>query len=142
MHEKVRVLVTGDRNWRGACAMMDVFEKLPDTLFEALNPEWDGMGNSFFLPDEILIVQGEARGADTYADVCAQLMGFQGEGYPANWNEYGRAAGPIRNQAMLDTGIDYWIAFHTDLSNSRGTRDMVDRLQTAGIPGRIIDKEF
>lgn len=50
--------------------------------------------------------------------------------YPALWNKYGKSAGPIRNQQMLD--IVY--AFTYDLENSRGTRDMVLRARKTKIP--------
>lgn len=58
---------------------------------------------------------------------------------PANWDMHHRAAGPIRNQAMLEvllkTPCDHRLvkAFHDDLTNSRGTRDMVRRARKAGI---------
>lgn len=42
---------------------------------------------------------------------------------------------PIRNQKMLDDNpdIDIVIAFHSDLENSRGTKDMVNRARKKGI---------
>lgn len=50
--------------------------------------------------------------------------------YPADWSKHGRAAGPIRNQQMLDEGKpDLVIAF----AGGRGTDDMCRRAQAAGI---------
>lgn len=82
---------------------------------------------------DVTLISGDARGADTYADVCAQLIGFEVERYPADWETYRRAAGPIRNKQMLDSGVDRCIAFHDDLGSSKGTRDMVQRCEKAGI---------
>jgi hypothetical protein len=54
--------------------------------------------------------------------------------FPADWNRYGRAAGPIRNQQMLDEGApDAVIAFSVNLESSRGTADMVRRSRNAGL---------
>lgn len=92
--------------------------------------------------DPVTIIHGAARGADTIADICAQLLGYEIERYPANWDEHGRAAGPIRNQEMLDTGIDLCIAFHYDLSNSKGTANMIRRCERAGIPVYKVEEPF
>jgi hypothetical protein len=55
--------------------------------------------------------------------------------FEADWKTHGRAAGPIRNQAMVDAGADYFLAFNYNVS--RGTADCVDRCRKAGIPGRV-----
>src|SRR5688572_12579073 len=62
-------------------------------------------------PKELTIVSGAARGADTLAVEWAKRRGINYEEHPAKWTEYGRAAGPIRNKEMLDSGVDIVIAF-------------------------------
>ena len=48
--------------------------------------------------------------------------------FPAEWDKYGKAAGVLRNQQMLDEGYpDLVVYFHKDLENSKGTKDMVTR---------------
>jgi len=48
--------------------------------------------------------------------------------YPADWETYGRAAGPIRNQKMLDSEqINLCVAF----PGGAGTADMVARCKKA-----------
>lgn len=70
------------------------------------------------------IIHGAARGADTLAGEIAEEMGIEVEEYPADWTRDGKAAGPIRNQVMLDTGRpDAVLA----LPGGRGTADMVNR---------------
>ncbi len=47
----------------------------------------------------------------------------------ADWANYGKGAGHIRNQQMLDSGIDLAIEF----PGGRGTADMRRRLDKAGV---------
>lgn len=81
----------------------------------------------------VTIVHGGARGADRTAGTLAEMRGFAVEVHPAKWNEHGRSAGHLRNQAMLDTGIDLVVAF----PGGRGTADMVNRSRQAGV--RVIE---
>jgi hypothetical protein len=77
-----------------------------------------------------LLVHGGAQGADYLADRWARMRKVPRKPYPANWTRNGRAAGPIRNQTMLDNEpIDLVVAF----PGGRGTADMVRRAKRAGI---------
>lgn len=81
------------------------------------------------------VIHGAARGADTLAGEVAEAMGVPVEEYPARWNDYGKAAGPIRNQAMLERGKpDLVLAF----PGGNGTADMVQRARKAGVPVRVV----
>jgi hypothetical protein len=83
-------------------------------------------------PDGLTIITGGARGADQLAHDWATFYGVDHEVYPAEWDIHGRAAGPIRNQQMLDTGIDLVIAFRMP-GQSRGTDHMVRIANAAGV---------
>ena len=111
----MRVLVCGGRNYRDQ-----------STVDEALLP--------YATPDAV-IVNGAAGGADTLAQRFAERFGVRSEQYPADWRKHGRAAGPIRNQQMLDSGVDIVIAF----PGGRGTADMVGRARDAGVPVMEVD---
>lgn len=90
-------------------------------------------------PLGITIVHGAAKGADHLAAMAATEMGFEVEAYPADWDRHGKAAGPIRNQQMLDTGIDVvWAFVDKPLTESRGTADMVGRARRAGVPTHVV----
>jgi hypothetical protein len=117
----MRILVTGDREWTDEAR---VEELLTDTLFE---------GDT--------LIHGAARGADTLAGEVAKRFGNEIEAYPADWKTYGKAAGVLRNQQMLDTGVDLCLAFHNDLRHSKGTKDMVKRCTKAGIPTLVVTKD-
>ena len=76
--------------------------------------------------EDIVIVTGQAFGADALGERYAQKRGFQLETYPAAWKAHGRAAGPIRNAKMASVAhalIAFWDG------KSRGTKNMID---TAG----------
>lgn len=110
----MRVLVTGDRNWTDWDTIRCELAKLPSG------------------PDTVLI-HGDADGADTIADTIGREMGFTVLPFPANWNRYKRGAGPRRNSQMLGQGKpDMVLAFHPDLSKSKGTRDMVQKAEARG----------
>lgn len=85
--------------------------------------------------ENAVIIAGGARGADTLGVRAAKACGFTFREYPANWEKYGKKAGPIRNQTMLDMeSPDIVVAFHEDIGSSKGTKDMVTRARRSGVP--------
>jgi hypothetical protein len=85
------------------------------------------------------LIEGEARGADTIAREEAEKMGFTVLKFPADWTKYHRAAGPIRNKQMLTEGKpELVVAFHDDIENSKGTKNMVTISRKAGIQTIVI----
>lgn len=107
----IRVLVCGDRNWKN----MGIIER------ELIK-----------LPADTIIIHGAARGVDTLAKFVAERIGLKiindGKGFPADWKRYGRGAGPVRNKQMIDEGKpDLILAFHDDIKNSKGTKNMINR---------------
>lgn len=104
-----RVLVCGGRDFDDAA------------LLENTLNEIDGVH---------VVIHGASRGADTLARQWAQLRGIAHEPYPAQWERDGKAAGPIRNRAMLVNGRpDIVVAF----SGGRGTQDCVKQAESMGI---------
>lgn len=77
------------------------------------------------------IIHGGARGADSLAGYWAQQRSIPLINvFPANWDKYGKSAGYIRNQEMLDEGQpDMVIAF----PGGRGTDMMVKIARKAGV---------
>jgi hypothetical protein len=104
----MRVLVCGGRNYSDEAAIRAELSRFPPGT---------------------TIVHGGATGADSLAGIAAAELWLFVEVHPAYWDKYGRRAGPIRNQEMLDSGIDLVIAF----PGGRGTADMVHRARKAGV---------
>lgn len=76
------------------------------------------------------VIYGMARGADTLAAEWALYEKVPSTGFRADWRKHGKAAGPIRNQQMIDEGKPtVVIAF----PGGRGTADMVRRAKDAGL---------
>lgn len=85
-------------------------------------------------PKELTIVTGAATGADTLAYNWANRHNYRTEQHPANWNKHGKAAGPIRNQKMLDLGADLVVGFLDKPRNeSRGTNHMLTIAENANV---------
>lgn len=79
-----------------------------------------------------VIIEGGARGADRIARLVAEKLGLEVVTFDADWEKHGKAAGPIRNQQMLDEGKpDLVLAF--PLRGSIGTYDMIRRARRAGV---------
>jgi hypothetical protein len=80
------------------------------------------------------LVHGAAKGADSLACRWALKKGLLINSWMANWKLHGKAAGPIRNQQMIDDGKpELVIAF----PGGNGTADMTRRAHAAGI--RVIE---
>ncbi len=76
------------------------------------------------------LIHGGARGADYLAAKWAAEAGIAAWPFYTDWNKHGKAAGPIRNQRMLDEGKpDLVIAF----PGGKGTAHMVRIARAAGI---------
>lgn len=75
------------------------------------------------------IIQGEASGADKLAKLYALEKGIPLVSLAADWNKFGKAAGPLRNDEMLKLNPNLVIAF----PGGKGTKDMVKKSIQAGI---------
>ena len=122
----MRVLVCGDREYLDYISVHNVLKHLVEDFIETTP------GATI---DDFVVIQGGAKGADFLAKVwCYCYTGgwfkLRCEEYPANWKKYGKGAGPIRNQQMLDEGKpDLVVAF----PGNDGTADMVARAKEAGV---------
>ena len=102
-----RILICGDRNYKDWLRIQDYLNTISRTT---------------------IIIHGGARGADSLAGNLATSLKMKVIKFPAEWDKYGKAAGVLRNQQMLDEGHpDLVVYFHKDIENSKGTKDMVTR---------------
>lgn len=78
------------------------------------------------------VIQGDCpTGADAFARAWARANKHRLSRFPANWQTHGRAAGPIRNQEMIDERKP---TLAVEFPGNRGTADMARRLKKAGVP--------
>lgn len=80
-----------------------------------------------------LVIHGAAMGADRLAGRWAEWKGLPVQSYPItslDWQRWGHAAGPIRNERMLVEGRP---ALVVAFAGSAGTQDMVRRALAAGV---------
>lgn len=70
------------------------------------------------------VLHGDCRGVDK----VSESLGLPTTVYPADWKTHGKAAGPIRNQIMVDNA-DALIAIWD--GKSRGTLDIIKRARKA-----------
>ena len=122
----MRLLVCGSRTW-----------------IDRIQLGWEIEGSvAQHQGEPVVLIHGDARGADRLAGELADARGWDLEIYPARWRTEGRAAGVRRNQRMLREGRpDLVLAFvDKPLDQSRGTAHMVGIARTAGLPVRVIER--
>lgn len=107
-----RILITGSRHWTDEEPIAALIDSLP---FDAI------------------VIHGNAPGADTIADRLAFARGLHVKAWAASWHRFGRQAGPLRNQCMIDEGKP--TEAHAYITpDSVGTWDCVRRCRAAGVP--------
>lgn len=109
----IRVAVIGSREFKD-------FTLIDGVLDEFLHKQ-----------DYPIIISGGAKGVDRYAEEYGFKNNIQRTIYPANWNKYGKRAGALRNQEIVDAS-DYVIAFWD--GKSKGTKITIDMAIRAGKP--------
>jgi hypothetical protein len=121
----LRLVVCGSRTWTDGVLLARAVERV------VAEHGQDRAG--------VVLIEGDARGADRLAGALARARGWELEVYPADWQRHGRSAGMRRNARMLRQGRpERVLAFTDDLAASRGTADMVRRAQGAGLPVLVV----
>ena len=104
-----KVLISGDRHWVNRERMTCLF---------------------LLLPTNSVIIHGCCRGADMMAESVALELNrkynskFTFQRFPADWTQ-GLKAGPLRNIEMVNENPHLVLAFHNDIKNSKGTKNLV-----------------
>lgn len=113
----MRILVTGSRDWEDVAYIHSVLD------------DYYSMGDDMV---PITLVSGACpKGADAICESYAAWAGWKIEEHPAQWDEYGKAAGFVRNSHMVALGADICLAF---IKNRSKGATMTARLaQEAGI---------
>ena len=137
----MRLLVCGPRN-----LLPVAMHGLIHTLLPVLREAWP------YQPGFVFMHGAEPNGADTLWEEAFTfvvdrnpLLWMPIRRFPAEWKrlpsgKWDTSQGPIRNQRMLEVGQPtYWLAASpTPEPSTPGTSDMVQRLRSAGVPGKVV----
>lgn len=124
----MRVLICGNCSWK---EMRPIYRRLLLCKREARAKD-----------EPLIVISGMAMGADYLAWKAAGWIDTYCDEYP--WTEAGRRKNAaivypkkphmMRNQWMLDSGVDVVYGYAYDIRKSKGTRDMLNRCWKAGVP--------
>lgn len=92
------------------------------------------------LPPNTTVIHGDSPGADTLAGQIAAELGFAVERMAksqADYAKYKRAAWKGLNERMLANGAVLVLAFHPDISASRGSKHLMALAEAANIEVRV-----
>jgi hypothetical protein len=124
----MRIIITGGRNRAAFDALADEIGYL------------EGSGEILSGTPVTIVHGGCPTGVDYDAGITAETHCFGVESHPADWDRYGRAAGPKRNEEMAALGADLCLAFPS-AAGSPGTWDMIRKAVKHGIKTIIMPEE-
>ena len=91
--------------------------------------------------NRITIISGAARGADQLGEQYAKEKCFLLKRFPAQWEQFGKRAGFLRNIQMLDyidtSDCDSYVVIFWD-GKSKGTKQLIGNVKKRNIPYKII----
>ena len=117
----MRIIATGSRNWEGRWA-----EARIGAVFQGLEILASLTDQPF-----TVVHGGCPTGADAIVDRWCRRRFYEPIVYPADWTQYGKAAGPVRNTSMALAGGNVCVAFNR--GNSSGTVDMMEKCRRQNI---------
>lgn len=87
---------------------------------------------------ELVVITGGADGADKLSEFYCGENNVHCAVIRALWKHRHAGAGPQRNGIMAAFVPDEGIGFHKNITKSKGTKDMRNKLQSIGVPCRIV----
>ena len=109
----MKVIIAGGRDFTNVNVMATTLNNLQDV-------------DHVIEIEKLTLICGMARGADLTAYKLFSEVGLPVKMYPADWDQYGKSAGYIRNNQMAAVA-DMLIAFWD--GESRGTAHMIDTMK-------------
>jgi hypothetical protein len=97
---------------------------------EQILNEWDTETESIKC-----IISGGARGVDSLAKRYATEHDIKLIEFPADWQKFGKSAGPKRNTQIVEA-CDHLIAFPS--KEGRGTQDSIAKAEKAGVVTHVV----
>lgn len=115
--QSLRLLVTGSRDCRHEHRIHNILHQEIYTRYGR----------------NVVLISGGARGADTFCESFATMIGWDIERHTPDWRTHGRRAGYLRNKEMVDSQPDRALAFIVEGAGNRGTRMTIDLCHDAGV---------
>ena len=109
--------------------------------------DWELLSNSVhdillnYDTDELEIVSGGCSGADKMGEEYAEEWGIKCTVFQADWDKYGVAAGPIRNNQMGEyaSKSNHGMLIAFPLGISKGTKNMIDLAKRYGLEVHVVE---
>lgn len=118
-----KIIIAGSRTFND----YELVRKTMSALFDNISPS------------QMEIISGHCpSGADRLGEMFAERNGIRLTLFPADWNKYGKTAGPIRNKQMAEyvSSDGYLVAFWD--GKSRGTKNMIEEAHRVGATVKIV----
>ena len=128
MTNELRIIIAGSRDFNN-------YEFLKRKVLNIVK-------NDNRLKEYVKIISGCARGADTLGEQFAKEYNLEIKRFPANWDNFGKRAGYVRNAEMAkfaikDNNDGMLIAFWD--GQSRGTKHMIDLAKRYGLEVHVVN---
>lgn len=125
--KETRIVVCGSRDF-------DDYKLLKLTLKEYIN------GLDIVDLNQIVVISGAARGADTLGEHFAYDYQIAVCRFPAKWDELGKRAGWVRNAEMAKYAAEkHGVLFAFWDGKSRGTKNMIDLANRYGLEVHVVN---
>lgn len=125
---KYRIIVAGTRDFNNYEMLNTELSDFIDTILDDVEAQ---AGIEF--------ISGTANGADSLGEKFAKSRGYSLKFFPADWNKYGKAAGPIRNKQMAEyASEERGVLFAFWDGKSRGSKNMIELAKTYGLEVHIV----
>lgn len=121
----MKVIIAGGRDFTNVNVMATTLNNLQDV-------------DHVIEIEKLTLICGMARGADLTAYKLFREVGLPIKMYPADWDQYGKQAGFIRNTQMADVA-DMLIAFWD--GESKGTAHMINTMKQQHKPVFVFNYE-
>ena len=121
MSNDLRIIVAGSRTFND-------YDLLESTLSDYLKEN-----------NNVTIISGAAKGADQLGERFARKYRYNLKYFPAQWDMYGKSAGPIRNRKMAEYAAEErGVLFAFWDGKSRGTKSMIDLAKKSGLEVHVV----
>lgn len=121
MSNDLRIIVAGSRTFND-------YDLLESTLSDYLKEN-----------NNVTIISGAAKGADQLGERFARKYRYNLKYFPAQWDMYGKSAGPIRNRKMAEYAAEErGVLFAFWDGKSRGTKSMIDLAKKYGLEVHVV----